>query len=231
MQVSKFRRRKSATAYVVIFLVVLVAAAGFFAWFRINSIRGSNEFKSERANILFISKANNNVGYFMSINSTKRVVYVVEIPDKLYNSVTMKNFDVSDPYNALSFVEDLLSLKADYNYYAVLDGEKMNKFTEQLVGMKMNNFYGFLDELSKRGLKFTDYFTLGSIVKPLRPDTNINEQILAKMISSYGSFNIRKYSVPTVTKDPVTITVRDRTFQRLYLDQDGLKMIKDELSK
>ncbi|ABS60561.1 MULTISPECIES: hypothetical protein [Fervidobacterium] len=228
-------RRSSERNYVkpvIIVLSILLLVGFLYLGIRIVSVKNSSEFDMKKKSVYYLyypldksTSANNNDislegsklrGKIFIVDGEKRVVNVINVPDHLF--IFSKKLDISssNPHDFVVLFNELVGIKADYIYEIVLKNEYLKK-----VGVK--ELDDFVQYYGKRGLKFFDYFTLSSHVSTLRPESVITEASLAKLYYSLGRFNIQTYDIPTMTSKPIKITVGDKVFIRLYVDEEKIQ--------
>ncbi|QTA37102.1 hypothetical protein JYK00_04930 [Thermosipho ferrireducens] len=218
------RKRKDTKGLWIVLAIVIAGILIGAGVFKVYSVKNSPEF-----NASFISHyllVNKDIGYFIRIDGDKRVVYIVKIKEYTYDPTTNHSIDINSPLSALNLLQSLLDIQSSYNYYVILNDTGFNTLTDSL-NISTNNLNDFFRILSKRGLKYTDYFKFNGIIKALRPDTTLTAPALAKLLYAFRNYNIRNYDLPTLTEKPVKITVGQKTYERIYIDVEAIDSLKN----
>jgi len=231
------RRRKSHLGLWISLIVIgIVIAFGLFFW-KIYSVKNSPEFNPSSISVYFLINANEEAnletqesGYFIIVEGSERSVYVIRVKNHSYNSETKQEIDFENPKLSERLLADMLGVKPIYDYYVIYNKNSFNNFVSSF-GVNANNFEDLFNQLAQRGLKIFDYFKLAGVVKKLRPATTLTSEGLAKLLYSFGTYSVRMLDLTTMTENPLKITVLNKTFERLYIDLDKLKQLKEEIRR
>ncbi|MEN3042618.1 MAG: hypothetical protein ABDH59_04875 [Fervidobacterium sp.] len=223
---------------VIIVLSVLIFIVVLYFIMRILSIRNSEEFSMDNLSIYYLSyeallqqqntdNKSNNLGRLnklIIVEGKRKIVHIINVPINLFIFSKNVSAQSTNSQEFTTLFTELLGIKSAYMYNITLKKDYLKK-------LGVRNAEEMVEHLSKRGLRFVDYFFLANQVKSLRPESVITEASLAKLYESLGKFNIRHYEVPTLTKFPIRIKVGGKTYIRIYADEEKLNDLKNELVK
>ncbi|WP_126993121.1 hypothetical protein [Thermosipho globiformans] len=221
------RRRNTGWIWIVLVLVIIAGVVGAFFW-KVYSVKNSEEFNlSYVSQYLFIDKSNEE-GFYVIVNGSKRTVNILKIKNHTFDPRKKQEINFSSPILALKILGEMFNVDSSYKYYVVVDSGKIASAAKKL-NINASSFDELFNVLSERGLKIFDFFKLNSILKELRPETTLNAPSIAKLIYSLGNFSVRFKDIPTLTKRPLSITVGDSTFERIYIDTEKIQQLKNDI--
>ncbi|HCI29442.1 MAG TPA: hypothetical protein PK404_04655 [Fervidobacterium sp.] len=230
----KQKKERNLGKPIVISILILLAVVGMFVGSKVFIVRNSEEFSLDKISFYYFYVEKSNLqdnDAFLSknnkiiiVNGRNRTVELIDIPNTTY--IYSKNLEVgtSNPRDFSILFAELIGLKPDFVYFLPQREEFFKK-------TGVNSMDDFIVNYGRRGLKFTDYFVLGSQVSSMRPESNITESSLAKLYYGLGTYSLRGHDIPMLTKAPLKITVGNRVYLRSYIDEDRLEDIVKELEK
>lgn len=224
------RKRSRKGIWITVAVIAVLGGVALWYWFGYQSIVNSSEFKSETVHIAFVEKERGIV-HFLRIDTTKRMIYSVKLPEFAFDSELNRGMDIENPMDVLSFVEEMLGLSSGYRAYAVVTDQQLAELSEKVLGSAEQDFENFLRLLARRDAKLTDYFTFKEWVNILKPESNMTPSYLAKLIIEARRSAIRFYEPKTITEKPIKITVQGRTYERIYLDEDSVNSVKNDVNR
>lgn len=212
--------------------MAVIAAGSFGLWFLLssNAIKNSEEFLSETVHFAFVCK-DDNVAYFIRVDTTKRMIYILRFPQYSFNPLTNRSLDVQNPLEVFSFSEAMIESTSNRRYYAVVSKEQISKFSKQVLGQEEDNFENLLKKLSNRNSKTFDYLFFKQWVSALKPETTFTPAGLAKLMYELQRNASRYYYPESITDKPIQIVVDGKTYQRVYLDANSIQSIRDDIKK
>ncbi|MCD6551902.1 hypothetical protein [Thermotoga sp.] len=217
-------KRSSKVLLTVFFIVIAIVAVGFLYY---RSFLSSPDYKASQVHYLFRVE---DESYFVRIDDTKRMVYIVSFPKESYDPERRESLFSERPLSDLEKIENLLQVKAERAFYSVMSKDEFLKLCHDLLGRQVESFTDFVKELSKRKMRFFDFLFVGSWVKDFGFN-NLNRFSLYKFLEKASSYAIDIFEAPTITKKPVTVKVQGKEYQRLYLDPEKLKVITEEMKR
>jgi len=137
--------KKRRTGLFWILLGIVFAAVGFGLWFFLSlySLKKSAEFASPVVHYAFILK-DQQKAYFIRVDLSKRMMYVIELPQYAFNPLNNRSLDVQNPLEVFSFAESMIEFSSSFRYYAVVDSEQIKKFAKSLLGNGVESFENLL---------------------------------------------------------------------------------------
>lgn len=224
--------RKRRSGLVWILLVVVIAVGGFGLWFWLSSstIKKSEEFTTATVHFAFVCK-DENLAYFIRVDTTKRMIYVLRFPQYSFNPLTNRALDVQNPLEVFSFSESMIESSSNKRYYAVVSKEQISKFSKEIVGQEESNFENLLKRLANRTPKAFDYLFFRHWISTLKPETTFTPAALAKLMYELQRNAVRYYYPEAVTNKPIEIITDGKKYQRVYLDANSIQSIKDDIKK
>ncbi|MCD6102718.1 MAG: hypothetical protein J7J68_01945, partial [Thermotogaceae bacterium] len=224
------RKRSRKGIWITVAVIAVLGGVALWYWFGYQSIVNSSEFKSETVHIAFVEKERGIV-HFLRIDTAKRMIYSVKLPEFAFDSELNRGMNIENPMDVLSFVEEMLGLSSGYRAYAVVTDQQLAELSEKVLGSAEQDFENFLSSLARRDAKLTDYFTFKKWVNILKPESNMTPSYLAKLIIEARRSAIRFYEPKTITEKPIKITVQGRTYERIYLDEDSVNSVKNDVNR
>ncbi len=224
------KRRRSGLLWFL--LVAVIVVTGFSLWFLLssNAIKNSEEFRAETVHFAFVCK-DDNVAYFVRVDTNKRMIYILRFPQYSFNPLTNRVLDVQNPLEVFSFAEAMIESTSSKRYYAVVSKEQLSKFSKEVVGQKEDNFENLLKKLSNRNPKAFDYLSFKRWILALKPETTFTPASLAKLMYELQRNALRYYYPEAITDKPIQIVVDGKTYQRVYLDANSIQSIRDDIKK
>lgn len=224
---------------VLIIVLIVITVSSLYAGFKMASIRNSPEFDLKEPSAYLFYSARQSASpdstepetvkeefqdlYVVYIFGERQSVDILTVPSHSFFFSKKVNVSEVPPREMLGFINETLGLKVNRIYLVPLE-----KFV-QLQGVK--DFEELVSRLSKTGLRFFDYFIIGGRVTKLRPESNLTEPSLAKFYHAMRNLGINRYSLPTLTKKPLKITVAGKVYVRNYVNEDELEKLRQALSQ
>lgn len=224
------KRRRSNLVWFLLIAVIVVAGFGLWFWLSSNSIKNSEEFVSTNVHFAFVCK-DENVAYFIRVDTTKRMIYVLRFPQYSFNPLTNRALDVQNPLEVFSFSEAMIESSSNKRFYAVVNKEQISKFSKEVLRQEESNFENLLKKLANRNSKTFDYLFFKHWVSILKPETTLTSAGLAKLMYELQRNAVRYYYPEAVADKPLEIVVDGKTYQRVYLDVNSIQFIKDDIKK
>lgn len=224
------KRRKTGLFWAI--LGVIFAVMGFGLWFllSLNNLRKSPEFVSPVIHYVFILK-DQQKAYFIRVDNSKRMMYVIELPQYAFNPLNNRSLDVQNPLDVFSFAEAMIELPSSFRYYAVIDSEQIKKLAKSLLGNGIESFENFLKSLAVRKSKFFDHLLVRGWLRTLRNENTMSVAALYKLIYESNRNALRFYTVSGILEKPLTVTVDGKKYQRLYLDVKSIEAVKQDIRR
>jgi len=224
------RKRSRKGIWIAVAIIAVLGGVAIWYWFGYQSIVNSSEFKSEAVHIAFIKKERGIV-HFLRIDTAKRMIYSLKLPEFAFDSELNRGMNIENPMDVLSFVEEMLGISSSYRTYAVITDQQLAELSEKVLGRVEQDFDSFLSALARRDGGFTDYFAFKKWASILKPESNITPGYLAKLIIEARKSAIRFYEPKTITEKPIKITVQGRTYERIYLNEDSVNSVKNDVNR
>ncbi|AJC74646.1 hypothetical protein AJ81_02070 [Pseudothermotoga hypogea DSM 11164 = NBRC 106472] len=224
--------KKRRTGLFWVLLAVLIAGAGFGLWFflSLNSLKGSAEFTSPVVHYAFILK-DQQKAYFIRVDLSKRMIYVIELPQYAFNPLNNRLLDVQNPLEVFSFAESMIELSSSFRYYAVVDSEQIKRFSKALLGNGAESFENLLRNLAVRKSNPFDHVLTRKWLGEFRNENTMTVAALYKLVYESGRNALRFYTVKGVLEKPLTIIVDGKKYQRLYLNVESIEAIKQDMRR
>ncbi len=224
------KKRKTGLFWVL--LALIFVAAGFGLWFvlSLNSLKRSPEFASPIVHYVFILK-DQQKAYFIRVDTTKKMLYVIELPQYAFNPLNNRSLDVQNPLEVFSFTESMVEFSSSFRYYAIVDSQQIKKLARYILGNGVESFENFLRSLSVRKGKIFDHVLVGQWLKEIKNEKTLTAAAFYKLIYEASRNALRFYSVKGSFEKPLTITVDGKKFQRLYLDVQTIQAIKEDMRR
>ncbi len=224
------KRRRSNLVWFLSIAIVVAAGFGLWFWLSSNAIKNSEEFVAATVHFAFVCK-DENFAYFIRVDTTKRMIYVLRFPQYSFNPLTNRSLDVKNPLEVFSFAESMIESSSNKRYYAVVNKDQISKFSKEVVGQEESNFENLLKKLANRNSKVLDHLFFKHWVSILKPETTFTPGSLAKLMYELQRNAVRYYYPEAITSRPLEIIVDGKTYQRVYLDTNSIKFIKDDIKK
>jgi hypothetical protein len=217
--------KRSSKIVLVVVLIAVALTAVLFLYYR--SFLTSSDYRAAEVHYLFRVGDNS---YFVRIDDSKRMVFVVSFPKESFDPERRETIISERPLSDLEKMENLLEVKAERAFYSVMSEEEFLKLCQDLLGKQCESFPDFVKEFSKRKLKFFDFIFVGSWLKKFGFN-NLNRFSLYKFFEKISNYAIDVFEAPTVTEKPIVIEVQGKKYERLYLDSEKLKAISEEMKR
>ncbi|HOJ87493.1 MAG TPA: hypothetical protein PLD34_00725 [Pseudothermotoga sp.] len=224
------KRRRSGLVWVLLVVAISVGGFGLWFWLSSNAVKRSEEFTSPIVHFAFVCK-DDNLAYFIRVDTNKRMIYVLRFPQHSFNPLTNRALDVQNPLEVFNFAETMIESTSNKRFYAVVSAEQISKLAKEIVGQQENNFENLLKKLANRNPKAFDYLSLNRWVSVLKPETTFTAAGLAKLMYELRRNALRYYYPEAITDKPIQIVVDGKTYQRVYLDANSIQSIKDDIRK
>jgi len=224
------KRKRTGLMWSIVIAVILVGA--FVLWFTVSSgaIKNSEEFTASVLHFAFVCK-DDNYAYFIRMDVSKRMVYVIRFPQYSFNPMTNRALDVTNPLEVFNFAENLIDFTSNKRYYAVVSKEQIDKFSKEVLHRQEENFEKLLRAISERKSKAFDFLLFKKWVSIFKPETTLTPAALAKLLYEVQRNAMRFYYPEAVTEKPLQILVDGKTYQRVYLDVKSVQFIRDDIKK
>ncbi|MEJ5229647.1 MAG: hypothetical protein WHT65_06560 [Pseudothermotoga sp.] len=224
------KRRRTGLMWSIVIAVILIGA--FALWFTLSSgaIKNSEEFTAPVLHFAFVCK-DDNYAYFIRMDTSKRMVYVIRFPQYSFNPLTNRALDVTNPLEVFNFAENLIDFTSNKRYYAVLSKEQISKFSKEVLNHQEENFEKLLRAISERKSKVFDFLFFKRWVSTFKPETTFTPAALAKLFYELQRNAMRFYYPEAITEKPLQIVVDGKTYQRVYLDANSVQFIRDDIKK
>lgn len=224
------KRKRTGLFWVV--LALILAGVGFGLWFflSLNSLKRSPEFTSTVVHYAFILK-DQQKAYFIRIDTGKRMMYVIELPQYAFNPLNNRFLDVQNPLDVFSFAESMIELSSSFRYYAMADSEQIKRLAKSLLGNGVESFENFMKSLAVRKANPFDHVLVGKWLKELKNENTMTVAAFYKLIYESSRNALRFYTVKGILEKPLTITVDGKKYQRLYLDTKSIEALKEDMRR
>ncbi|AEH50666.1 hypothetical protein [Pseudothermotoga thermarum] len=224
------KRRKTALFWII--LAAALAFAGFAGWILLSNmfLKNSPEFTSSVLHYAFVNKEKG-VAYFVRIDTTKRMVYIVTLKQHYFDPVNSRALDLSNPLDVFSFVERMFDISSSQRFFASLTDKQLKEFMNSFFKNGSNDFPVFLTNLASKKAGIFDNMLLGRRLNVLRPESNFTKASLAKFVYELRRNALRFYTLTTVIDKPVRIYVDGRQYERIYLDPKSIELIREDLRR
>ncbi len=217
---------KSSSKFVIVLAIILVGlGVSFFLYHR--SYQISKDYRARTSHVLFRV---NGDGYFVRIDDDRRKITVIAFPKESFDPVRRESLYSERPLTDLEKIENLLDVKAEMVYYSVLSKDEFGELSRATLGERYDDFERFLKDLSKRGKRFFDVFSVVSWSRKLG-FSNMNRYALYKFLEKMGTYAVNFYRAPSLTEKPLVIEARGRQFVRIYLDVEKMRLISEEIKR
>jgi len=219
-----------------LFLAVIIS----YVFFSHNSLFSSKEMTEGEVDFLFFFKEQKEI-VFLRTDLDGKISYVISFPSISYEPILAISTDLENPRDIYGSVEKLFGT-ADMGFYAVVDksgyekivnnAENISKSTQSediakaLVATLEEYEIGFFDFL---------FFSNTGKVKSLVTEDNFDNKSVYRLLHMIKNYAMKFTPLEFLTIEPVKILKYDdnntTSLERLYMDENGLKNVKEFMEK
>ncbi len=236
----KKKKKKSKLPIVIMAILLVLAVLVTYVLFSFNSLKNSREMTEDKVDYLFFLEDQKDI-VFIRTDLAGKISYVISFPSISYEPIRAVSTDLENPKEIYSSIEKLFG-SANMGFYATIDKNGCKKIAE-LVGKQSVSTDSqeaakeIVDALMTHIPGFFEFLFFGESKKVLNlmENDNLDSKSSFRLLHMLNNYAMKFTPLEFLTQEPVKILKYEdhntHSIERLYIDEKGLRNVKEFMEK